>query len=105
MAIDSNMKDLQIVYQVLPDKALDLIERRLNCAHYSILARWAIQSPEELMKLYQSHEITFLERVCRQEDMETEAIFSERGQEMMERGLSKWEVLSEMGINTELVDF
>ncbi len=102
MAIDSNMGDLQIVHQILPSEAMDMIEQHLSISHFSILARWAINSPEKLMQLYQDDIIILLERVRSQATAEHEAIYSERGDDLLDMGYSEWEVLSLMGVNSEL---
>ena len=69
---------------------------------FQILDRWALNSPEELKKLEAQGKIAFDLKLYGQQQMEAKALSSPKAQEMMKNGLSDWEILQLLEIQTEL---
>ena len=69
---------------------------------YSILDRWALNSPDELRKLEALGKIEFDLKLYGQQQTEYHALMSETAQEMKKRGLSDFEILQAMEIDMSL---
>ncbi|MDR2744704.1 MAG: hypothetical protein LBB66_05875, partial [Desulfovibrio sp.] len=70
--------------------------------HYLILDRWALNSPDMLKAWEDRGEIFLLTRLDEQQTREHYALCSDEGWEMSRRGMSDWEILESLGIDTEL---
>ena len=69
---------------------------------YSILDRWALNSPEELKKLEAMGDIPFMVKLYGQQQKEAEALSSETSRQASLRGMSDSEILESMGIDMSL---
>ena len=69
---------------------------------YSILDRWALNSPDELKKLEAMGRFDFDLKVYGQQQTEARALSSETARLAELRGMSDWEILESMGIDMSL---
>lgn len=69
---------------------------------YSILDRWALNSPDELKKLEAQGKIAFDLKLYGQQQTEARALQSPVAQRMSQNGLSDWEILESLGVDTSL---
>jgi hypothetical protein len=69
---------------------------------YLILDRWALNSPDLLQAWEAKGEQFILTRLEQQMTLEARTLSSDAAWEMSRRGMSDWEILSELGIDTEL---
>jgi hypothetical protein len=68
-----------------------------------ILDRWALNSPDALQTLESARDFNLLKRRLMQQDLlEERALISDEASRMMRRGMSMWEVLEMLGVDTEL---
>ena len=64
--------------------------------------RWALNSPDMLKELEVRGPLFLLIRLNQQETMEHRTLTSDTAWEMSRRGMSDWEILEQLGIDTEL---
>ena len=70
---------------------------------YSILDRWALNSPDMLQALEKDMDgFTLILRLDQQSGLEMRTLTSDTAWKMSQRGMSDWEILSELGVDTEL---
>lgn len=70
---------------------------------YSILDRWALNSPDMLQALETEQEgFVLILRLDQQANLESRTLNSDTAWKMSQRGMSDWEILSELGVDTEL---
>jgi hypothetical protein len=70
---------------------------------YSILDRWALNSPDMLQALETEQEgFVLILRLDQQANLEARTLNSDAAWKMSQRGMSDWEILSELGVDTEL---
>ena len=67
-----------------------------------ILDRWALNSPEILRAFEAKNSFHLILRLDQQTTWESRALNSDTAWEMSQRGMSDWEILSELGVDTEL---
>ena len=104
--IDRQTNPLELASRVLEPETIREIRYHegLSRCHYLILDRWALNEPEALKKLEQEDrsltELIF--RVYDQDAMEEQALCSDEGIQMRMSGMSNWEILELMGVDTRL---
>jgi hypothetical protein len=101
--LDRPTAPLEIARKVLKPETIRRVKLDgFPSSTYSILDRWALNSPDELKRLEQRGEMDFLLRLDEQQIIEHRALCSDEAWEMEHRGMSKWEILRILGIDTEL---
>lgn len=94
---------LEIARSVLkPETILDIRSGGYTSRGYSILDRWALNSPDELKKLEAQGKIAFDLKLYGQQQTEARALQSPAAQRMSQNGLSDWEILESLGVDTSL---
>lgn len=94
---------LEIAKTVLkPETILDVRSGGYSSRAYSILDRWALNSPDELMRLEAQGKIPFDLKLYSQQQKEAKALMSKQAQEMRKQGLSDLEILQAMEIDLSL---
>lgn len=94
---------LEIARKVLkPETINDVRSGGYTLLGYSILDRWALNSPEELKKLEAKGSIAFDLKVFGQQQTEARALSSETARQASLRGMSDSEILQNMGIDMSL---
>ncbi len=94
---------LEIAKTVLkPETIADIRIRKYTGRGYSILDRWALNSPDELRKLEAQGPIELNLKLYRQQQTEMRALLSPQAQRMSQQGLSDWEILQVLGIEMSL---
>ena len=105
MAIEGQTKPLEIARRLLrPETIREVLIYQHNEANlaYSILDRWALNSPE-LLKATEARSIPHLFlRLEQQKVLEATALNSEEAFSMSRHGMSNWEILEQLGVDTEL---
>ncbi len=69
---------------------------------FSILDRWALNSPDKLKALEAEGTIALLIRLTAQWTLEENTMDSEEFYDLEMQGMTKWEAFKIMGVNTEL---
>ena len=69
---------------------------------YLILDRWALNSPELLLAWEAKNSFDLLTRLEQQMSLEARTLNSDTAWEMSRRGMSDWEILEQLGVDTEL---
>ena len=104
--IDRKTNPLELASRVLEPETIRKIRhhRGLNRLHYLILDRWALNEPEALKRLELSGKTTMrlVGRLYDQEVREEQALCSDEGIQMRMSGMSNWEILELMGVDTRL---
>ena len=101
--LDRQTFPLEIARKVLkPETINDVRSGGYTSLGYSILDRWALNSPEELKKLEAMGDIPFMVKLYGQQQKEAEALSSETARQASLRGMSDWEILESMGIDMSL---
>ena len=104
--IDRKTNPLELASRVLEPETIREIRyhRGLNRLHYLILDRWALNEPEALKRLEMSGKTTMrlVGRLYDQEVREEQALWSDEGIQMRMSGMSNWEILELMGVDTRL---
>lgn len=94
---------LQHAKQVLLPTTIEATRRQpYNHYGWSILDRWAYNSPEKLMLLERQGEVILLGKLLEQQEREQEALTSQAAIEAMSQGSLPHEILQGMEIETEL---
>lgn len=96
-------KPLEMAQKVLSEKILLKIVRNTQFQReaFSILDRWAEQTPEELKKLAEES-TTFGIYLLTQQTREQGVLRSERGEEQLRNGLTPHELLEMNGVNQSI---
>ena len=95
---------LEIARKVLkPETINEVRSGGYTSLGYSILDRWALDSPDELRKLEAKGELAFDLKVYGQQQTEARALNSEAARQMRLNGMSDWEILQSLGIETRLI--
>ena len=103
MAIEGQTAPLEIARRVLKPKTIrEVRSGGYTNSAYLILDRWALNSPDELKALESQGEIAFMMKLYGQQQTEAETLSSDTAWEMSRRGMSDWEILEQLGIDTEL---
>ena len=101
--LDRQTFPLEIARKVLkPEIINDVRSGGYTSLGYSILDRWALNSPEELKKLEAMGNIPFMVKLYGQQQKEAEALSSETSRQASLRGMSDSEILQSMGIDMSL---
>ena len=101
--LDRQAFPLEIARKVLkPETINDVRSGGYTSLGYSILDRWALNSPEELKKLEAMGDIPFMVKLYGQQQKEAEALSSETSRQASLRGMSDSEILESMGIDMSL---
>ena len=101
--LDSQTYPLEIARKVLkPETINDVRSGGYTSLGYSILDRWALNSPEDLKKLEAMGDIPFMVKLYGQQQKEAEALSSETSRQASLRGMSDSEILESMGIDMRL---
>jgi hypothetical protein len=103
MAFDRQTAPLEIARTVLkPETIREVRSDGYTNSAYLILDRWAMNSPD-MLKALESRGPLFLPiRLEQQESLESRTLNSDTAWEMSRRGMSDWEILEQLGIDTEL---
>lgn len=95
---------LEIARKVLKPRTINEVRSGgYTSLGYSILDRWALDSPDELRKLEAKGELAFDLKVYGQQQTEARALNSEAARQMSLNGMSDWEILQSLGIETRLI--
>ena len=95
---------LEIASKVLKPRTINEVRSGgYTSLGYSILDRWALDSPDELRKLEAKGELAFDLKVYGQQQTEARALNSEAARQMSLNGMSDWEILQSLGIETRLI--
>lgn len=101
--LDRQTWPLEIARKVLkPETINDVRSGGYTSLGYSILDRWALNSPEELKKLETMGTLNLLVTLDQQTTIENRALSSETARLASLRGMSDSEVLESMGIDMSL---
>ena len=101
--IEGQTAPLEIARRVLkPETVREVRAVGFTNSAYLILDRWALNSPDLLQALETRGEHFLLTRLEQQMTLEARTLTSDSAWEMGQRGMSTWEILSELGIDTEL---
>ena len=101
--LDRQTYPLEIARKVLkPETINDVRSGGYTSLGYSILDRWALNSPEDLKKLEAMGDIPFMVKLYGQQQKEAEALSSETSRQASLRGMSDSEILESMGIDMRL---
>ena len=101
--LDRQTYPLEIARKVLkPETINDVRSGGYTLRGYSILDRWALNSPEELKELEAKGSIAFDLKVFGQQQTEARALSSETARQASLRGMSDYEILQSMGIDMSL---
>ena len=100
---DRQTAPLAIAMTVLtPETIRDVKSWGYTSRAFSILDRWAMNSPEELKKLESQGGIALDLRLYEQQQKETQVLNGETARLARMRGMSDWEILENSGIETQL---
>ncbi len=107
MSIESNLAAGQIAMRVMDREIFNkldwMMENFSTTISLKILDRWALNSPVKLKELEkQGNGGELMNRLEGQYHLELEAKKTERYWDLIDSGLSHWEVLEAMGINVNL---
>jgi hypothetical protein len=101
--LDRQTAPLEIARRVLkPETIREVRSGGYTNSGYLILDRWALNSPDELKKLEAKGQIAFDLKLYGQQQEEHHALSSETARQLSQKGWNDWEILREMGIDTEL---
>jgi hypothetical protein len=101
--IEGRTAPLEIARRVLKPETIRQLKRDgFPNSAYLILDRWALNSPDILLAWEAWDSFDLLTRLEQQMSWEKAALNSDTAWEMSRRGMSDWEILSELGVNTEL---
>jgi hypothetical protein len=101
--IEGQTAPLEIARRVLkPETIREVRSGGYSNSAYLILDRWALNSPGELKSLEHQGEIAFMMKLYGQQQTEAEALSSEPARLASLQGMSDWEILEQLGIDTEL---
>jgi len=101
--IEGRTAPLEIARRVLKSETVREVRAvGFTNSAYLILDRWALNSPDLLQALEARGEHFLLTRLEQQMTLEARTLTSDTAWEMGQRGMSDWEILSELGIDTEL---
>lgn len=104
--IDRKTNPLELASRVLEPETIREIRYHegLSRCHYLILDRWALNEPEALKRLEMSGKTTMrlMNRLYDQAVREKQARCSDEGIQMRMSGMSEWEILEIMGVDTRL---
>ncbi len=95
---------LEIASQVLKPETIKRVKRTPKLARlaYLMLDRWALNEPEELKALEAKNVEDLLDRVYEQVVTETYALSTPEAAIMQQNGMSDWEILSLLGVDTRV---
>ena len=101
--LDRPTNPLEIASRVLKPETIQEVKRGgYTSSAYSILDRWALNSPDELKALEAQGEIAFDLKLYGQQQTEAQALNSESARQAKLRGMSDWEILELAGVDTAL---
>ena len=104
--IDRKTNPLELASRVLEPETIReiMLCQSFDRRAYLILDRWALNEPEALKRLEMSGKTTMrlLDRLYDQAVREKQARCSDEGIQMSMSGMSEWEVLELMGVDTRL---
>ena len=104
--IDRQTTPLELASRVLEQATIREIRacRDFGRTAYLILDRWALHEPEALKQLEMAGKTTMrlLDRLYDQDTREEQALCSEAGIQMSMSGMSDWEILEQLGVDTRL---
>ena len=101
--LDRQSYPLEIARKVLKPETINDVRSGGNTSlGYSILDRWALNSREELKRLEAMGSFDFDLKVYGQQQTEARALSSETARLAGLQGMSDWEILESMGIDTSL---
>ncbi|WP_063828885.1 hypothetical protein [Paraburkholderia sprentiae] len=99
--LEGQLKPLDVAKRVLqPDTISSVRQSPFHLRAWTILDRWALNSPQRLKALETQGEVILLGRLLDQQTAEHEALMD--ASEMLQTGVSESEVLALANISTEL---
>jgi hypothetical protein len=101
--IEGQTAPLEIARRILKPETIREVRttEELTNAAYLILDRWALNSPE-LLRAWDKEPFYLLQRLGQQMFLERHTLNSDEAWEMSRRGMSDWEILELLGVDTEL---
>ena len=101
--LDRQTYPLEIARKVLkPETINDVRSGGYTSLGYSILDRWALNSPEELKKLEAKSSMDLILNLYWQQEKEAKALNSDTAWLASKRGMTDTEILESMGIDMSL---
>lgn len=103
--IEGRKAPLEIARRILrPETIRQVQQDGYSNSAYLILDRWALNSPDILRAWEAKDEDAFdlLIRLEQQMTLEARTLNSDTAWEMSQRGMSDWEILDQLGVDTEL---
>ena len=102
--IEGQTPPLAIARKILKPETINEVRRTegITNSAYLILDRWALNTPELLKALEAKGDHFVMGKLDQQMTLEARTLNSDTAWEMSQRGMSDWEILSELGVDTEL---
>ena len=101
--IEGRTAPLEIARRVLkPDTIRQVKLDGFTNSAYLILDRWALNSPDILKAWEEKGAFHLLTRLDLQQTLEARTLNSDTAWEMSQAGMSDWEILNQLGVDTEL---
>lgn len=101
--LDRQTAPLEIARTVLrPETIHEVRNAGFPNSAYLILDRWALNQPDDLRRLEERGEISFMVTLDQQTTRETNVLNSDSAWEASRQGMSDWEILQNAGIDTSL---
>ena len=101
--LDRQTAPLEIARTVLrPETIREVRSAGLTNTAYLILDRWALNQPDDLRRLEERGEISFMVTLDQQATREANVLNSDSAWEASRQGMSDWEILQNAGIDTNL---
>jgi hypothetical protein len=101
--LDRQTAPLEIARRVLKPETIRQVQADgFTNSAYLILDRWALNSPDMLRAWERRGDHFLLTRLDQQQTVEARTLNSDTAWEMSQRGMSDWEILEQLGIDTEL---
>ena len=101
--LDRQTSPLEIASTVLkPETIREVRSGGYSNSGYLILDRWALNQPDDLRRLEERGEISFMVTLDQQATREANVLNSDSAWEARQQGMSDWEILQNAGIDTSL---
>lgn len=101
--LEGNLEPLEIAKRILLPSTLEAVCRQPYTARgWTILDRWAMNTPEKIRALEAESEFLLLSRLLEQQSLETEVLNETSALERLATGETEGEILASALVNTEL---